>query len=120
MSTLKADTIVASDGTSPATLTKQSPAKAWGHFEGGVSATLGDSFGTSSLVYVSTGKYTANLSNAMSNVNYCGNMNATDTSVCSPIASGYTTSSFQFGIRSSAMGFIDKDDTTYTINGDLA
>jgi hypothetical protein len=29
MSTIKADTIVASDGTSPVTLTKQSAAKAW-------------------------------------------------------------------------------------------
>jgi hypothetical protein len=34
MSTIKADTIVASDGTSPVTLTKQSAAKAWCRLDG--------------------------------------------------------------------------------------
>ena len=97
----------------------QGSAKAWGHFEGN-DTTLDDSFNTSTLTDNSTGNYTANFTNSMSNVNYCGNMNATDTSVCSPIASGYTTTGFRFGIRSSAFGFVDKDDTTYTINGELA
>lgn len=94
-------------------------AKAWGHFEGS-DTTLDDSLNTSTLTDNSTGNYTANFTNSMGNVNYYGNMNATDTSVCSPIASGYTTSGFQFGIRSSAFGFIDKDDTTYLVSGDLA
>lgn len=119
MSDLRVNSISASDGTSPVTLTKQSAAKAWGHFEGS-DTTLDGSFNTSTITDNSTGNYTANFTNSMTDANYSGNMNATDTSVCSPIASGYTTAGFRFGIRSSGFSFIDKDDTTYTVNGDLA
>jgi len=128
MSEIKVDTLTGKTTANDITVTvgatatmslEQGLAKAWGHFEGS-DTTLDDSFNTASLTDNSTGNYTANFSNNMSNVNYYGNMNATDTSVCSPIASGYATSSFRFGIRSSAMGFIDKDDTTYLVSGDLA
>ena len=67
MSTLKADTIVATDGSSPVTLTKQSAAKAWLTFDGGGTISTYDSFGISSIADVNTGKYRYNLSSAMSN-----------------------------------------------------
>jgi hypothetical protein len=70
MSTLKADTIVASDGSSPVTLTKQSAAKAWVNFDGSASgATARDSFNNSSMTDNGTGNYDVNLSNAMSDTN---------------------------------------------------
>jgi len=76
MSELRADTISASDGTSPVTLTKQQAAKAWSNFNGD-NATSGsdltgvrDSFGYTSLVDNGTGDFTHNLTNSMSDANY--------------------------------------------------
>jgi len=55
MSTVKVDTLVASDGTSPVTLTKQSAAKAWCKWNSSV--TVDNSFNQSSMVDVGTGDY---------------------------------------------------------------
>jgi len=68
MSTLKADTIVAADGTSPVTLTKQSAAKAW--VNGSNSAVLSASFSISSGTDNGTGDYSYALSNAFSSGNF--------------------------------------------------
>ena len=68
MSTLKADTIVAADGTSPVTLTKQSVAKTFGNIELGT--TLVESFAQSSFTDVGTGVYTFNFTNSMANKNH--------------------------------------------------
>jgi hypothetical protein len=62
MSTLKADTIVAADGTSPVTLTKQSAAKAW--LSASSTVSLYDSFNISSGTDHGTGDYSYNLTNA--------------------------------------------------------
>ena len=64
MSTLKADTIVASNGTSPVTLTKQHAAKAWFTFN---YTAVQDSFGISSVTDEATGHCFGNFSSAMSN-----------------------------------------------------
>ena len=64
MSTVKVDTLVASDGTSPVTLTKQSAAKAWIFHDDGNS--IYSSFGASSLSDILTGIYELNMTNAMS------------------------------------------------------
>jgi len=69
MSTLKADTIVASDGSSPATLTKQHAAKGFCHFNQETPA-ITTSFNTSSLTDSGTGYGKVNWTNAMSNANY--------------------------------------------------
>ena len=68
MSTLKADTIVASDGTSPATLTKQSAAKAFCNIE--LDDTVKDSFNATSFTDNGTGDITHTLVSAMSNKNH--------------------------------------------------
>ena len=68
MSTLKADTIVATDGTSPVTLTKQSAAKAW--VFGSDAAALNASFSVSSGTDNGTGDYSYALSNAFSSANF--------------------------------------------------
>ena len=60
------DTIAASDGTSPATLTKQSAAKGWVNFNGTGTIAILDSENFTSLVDDGTGTYTANYTNNMS------------------------------------------------------
>ena len=56
MSTLKADTIVASDGSSPVTLTKQEAVKFWVNYDAVDQATDG-SLNQSSLTDETTGRY---------------------------------------------------------------
>ena len=70
MSTLKADTIVASDGTSPVTLTKQSAAKVFANFNGST-ATLRSSLNVSSLDDDGVGLFGINLISSMNDANYC-------------------------------------------------
>ena len=65
MSTLKADTIVASDGTSPVTLTKQQAAKHWVNYDA-VNQTTDGSFNQSSLTDNSEGDYTSIYTNGLS------------------------------------------------------
>jgi hypothetical protein len=69
MSTIKADTIVASDGTSPVTLTKQSAAKVWLYAPATV-ASISDSFNISSVDDDGTGQAGMNLTSSMGSVNY--------------------------------------------------
>jgi hypothetical protein len=73
MSTIKADTIVASDGTSPVTLTKQSAAKAFCHFS---TSTTQSSFNVSSTVDAGTGQYKSTYTNSMSDAEQCVTTNA--------------------------------------------
>ena len=66
MSTVKADTIVAADGTSPVTLTKQSAVKAHVRFNGtGTVAISGYSLNVTSITDFGTGNYEAILTNAL-------------------------------------------------------
>lgn len=104
MSELRADTITASDGTSPVTLTKQSAAKAWVRYN---QATPGvdDSFNISTVTDVSTGEAQINLLSSFSSVNYsvsgiAGLNDGSDTQYvvaigirrgAAPTASNYTT-----------------------------
>tara|TARA_Y100001951_G_scaffold60879_1_gene48464 strand:- start:1604 stop:1990 length:387 start_codon:yes stop_codon:yes gene_type:complete len=71
MSTLKADTIVASDGTSPATLTKQQASKAYvvsGYSSGTPQETK--LFNVSSLTDTSSGRMGVNFTSVFNSVNY--------------------------------------------------
>jgi hypothetical protein len=70
MSTLKADTIVASDGTSPVTLTKQSAAKAWVNLNGTGTIAIRDSLNHSSATDSATGKYVFNFTNSFGNTSH--------------------------------------------------
>ena len=71
MSTLKADTIVASDGSSPVTLTKQSAAKAWASIDAEATdhPTL-DAFNIASTADISTGVTKITFTNGFSNSFY--------------------------------------------------
>ena len=68
MSTLKADTIQNTSGGA-VTLTSQSAAKAWTHYNQATPA-ISDSFNTSSLTDSGTGQGDLNWVNAMSNATY--------------------------------------------------
>ena len=69
MSTLKADTIVATDGTSPVTLTKQAALKGFQSYDGDPLA-IGDSLNTSSLTDNGVGQYQPNFTNNYSSTDY--------------------------------------------------
>ena len=70
MSELRADTITASDGTSPVTLTKQSAAKLWANLNGTSTIALRDSFNVTSIADNGTGNYTVTSTSSMSDTNY--------------------------------------------------
>ena len=70
MSELRADTITASDGTSPVTLTKQSAAKAWVNLNGTGTIAISDSLNHSSATDSATGKYVFNFTNSFGNTSY--------------------------------------------------
>ena len=122
MSTLKVDTLTASDGTSPVTLTKQSAAKAWVNFNG---VTFGsrDSFNVSSLDDDGSGQYDINFASSFSDGDYCA---ASTTSgggaVCVPY-DDYTqlSGTYNIGIRRvDTSNFTDASRVHYSMNGDLA
>jgi hypothetical protein len=136
MSTLKADTIVAADGSSPVTLTKQSAARVVGRINGEEATPDLATFSTnaSSVVDNATGKYTLNYTNAMADTEYTtmatvfdgGGENDGRNINCS-IADGgkyNTTSLVMFcGYVSTTSGDLAKNDcyaTMVTMFGDLA
>jgi|11_taG_2_1085331.scaffolds.fasta_scaffold01155_6 hypothetical protein len=65
MSTLKADTIVATDGSSPVTLTKQEAVKQWISWDG-VNNDIEGSLNVTSVIDEQTGVYTLNITSAYS------------------------------------------------------
>ena len=122
MSTLKADTIQ-STGGGAATLTKQSAAKAWSNFDGDASTvSLRDSFNVSSITDNTTGDYTTNLTNSMSNADFSCNSFAGTGSVTAQSApqslQGIATGSIRTLTWSSSA--FDRNYTMNQIFGDLA
>ena len=129
MSELRTDTITASDGTSPVTLTKQSAPKAWLSYDQSV-PTVNDSFNQSSATDVSVGRYNLNFTNSMTNKHYSvagvgassvtfsqrttdnNATNASSTAACRVESYYYT--------GSSTIIYYDSRPTTMVINGDLA
>lgn len=67
------DTIAASDGTSPATLTKQSASKVWLNFNNTGTIAIRDSLNVSSLTDEAGGDQTVSFSNALNNTSYAPN-----------------------------------------------
>ena len=127
MSTLKADTIVASDGSSPVTLTKQSAARAYLYAQQRTATVEAkNSLNVSSWVDDDTGKCTTNLTNAMSNTNYIilvsNSYNATSGSGLMGRDEGWPTSSSQIkhDMTDGGGNFYDCDYVYNSIQGDLA
>ena len=71
MSELRADTITASDGTSPVALTKQEAAKAYVQFDGDAATPAANkSLNHSSITDNGTGDYSVTVTNAFDGVDY--------------------------------------------------
>lgn len=136
MSTLKADTVVASDGTSPVTLTKQSAAKAFSSFTGNA-ATIGDavrnSLNISTFTDNGVGNYNYTFTNNFSSVNQvlssAGGIKVSNgfASVAGhfnyPSGSGQapTTSTYRgFAVDLGANSLADLVDQEMVVHGDLA
>lgn len=120
MSTLKADTIVATDGTSPVTLTKQSAAKAWLNYDGSTN-TVEYSFNVTSVTDNSTGNFTVIYVNNMSNNTPVVNVSTTDTSFVGISGkSEVTASQTRFEVDNSASQNRDRDFNSLVTHGDLA
>jgi len=126
MSTLKADTIVASDGSSPVTLTKQSAAKVWINFNGTGTIAIRDDFNASTIVDNGTGNYTVNFTSSMGNVNYAGTVTGTfsdsGTASCSTpfTCRSFSTSSMRATGAGTGNTGVDCLRMCVSIMGDLA
>ena len=125
MSELRADTITASDGTSPVTLTKQSAAKHWANITSG--GTVEDSFNQSSITDNDFSDCTYNFTNSMSNGLYANSGMATFDITANPYRTlGFfgtdpSTSAFRtHGFFSTTMATNDMTTSTVMTNGDLA
>jgi hypothetical protein len=88
-----------SDGTNSTSSTNciQGSAKAWVRFAG-ASGTVAASYNVSSVTRTNTGRYTVNLTNAMSDANY----------------SISATSSFQSGVTNAVFGNVNSDSLPTT------
>jgi hypothetical protein len=134
MSTLKADTIVATDGSSPVTLTKQSAAKAFVSYTSNTSHTIRSSLNTASITDNGTGDTTINFSSNFDSItaHCCADVHGTQSSSFPSAAyfdgatfvhgQSYTTSSVRQGVgfRNSVEAFNDDDRVGLIIHGDLA
>ena len=125
MSELRADTITASDGTSPVTLTKQEAAKAWINYDGtsagAVSTWARYSLNMSVITDSGNGNHTVGFTSNMSNANYAPQMAATDnTAVGAEQASDITTSSIKIRTHNLSGSGTDRDYTGAAVFGDLA
>ena len=133
MSELRTDTITASDGTSPVTLTKQSAAKAYANLNGSTFG-LRKSLNITSAVDNGTGDYTFSFTSAMTDINYVSTASiSNDVSLTPQViavnnksAGGYanvapTTSQFRVSVVRASDGALADGLYTNTSNhGDLA
>jgi hypothetical protein len=122
MSTLKADTLVAADGTSPVTLTKQQAAKHFVWFDGNTSNAIENSFNTSSVTDSGTGDYRPVLTSAMSSTFSVLTAMSYRTSRYTCTGSGVSMTSttvYELDCANSSTSFTDTE-VGATLDGDLA
>ena len=129
MSTLKADTIVASDGSSPVTLTKQFAAKMWADIDMTGTATLDESGNVASITDNGTGDVTTSFTSSMSDANYaCSGMTTANAAfddeglVHLNYTGGRAAGNCRFGVTDAhnAADVYDFDPVMVIIHGDLA
>jgi len=121
MSELRADTITASDGTSPVTLTKQSAAKHFVHFNGtGTISIYTGALNTSSISDTGTGSTTVTLTSSLSSADGNAIVAGTDGNQVKVRQSVNTASSYDFITQDSSGTQEDRDDNSGVRHGDLA
>lgn len=113
---------VTSEGGTVTMHMQQGLTKGWGHFEGS-DGTLDDSFNMDSITDGGTGIHSPQFTNPMGNVNYTCNANMNSTVVSSNQTEVsitlYATDSVKLTFRDGG-STVDKDDSVFAINGDLA
>lgn len=125
MSELRADTITASNGTGPVTLTKQSAAKAWLSYKGTSTNSIYDSFGISSVSDDAVGEYTPTFSSAFSGADdyALAGFAQGDTAGGTRTVSGMgtpTTTTRQIETNNHSNTDIDCSHVQISVHGDLA
>jgi len=104
-SVLNVDTIADKAGTGPATLTKQDPAKAWININMS-SASTNDSFNSSGITDLATGRFTNAFTTSLSNSDYAVTASAMDPTDASSgsnrTADGTPVNSSSMYVRASA------------------
>ena len=118
MSEIRVTTVSDTAGTGPVTLTKQSAAKVYAHFNGTGTVEIRDSLNAASLVDNSTGHYDVNFSNAMGNTTYAVQTN--DISYGNGWAESLTTTSYDTRRRNESAAYIDSSTIWGLVHGDLA
>jgi hypothetical protein len=125
MSTLKADTIVASDGTSPVTLTKQITAKSF-EIHDDDSTTLIESFNMSSITDGAAGICSPVFTNNMATSDYFTAASTGEETTSFGIVSSVrynsaaTTSTYTYVVNNSSNVVVDRNNTMSANIGDLA
>ena len=126
MSELRADTITASNGTSPVTLTKQSAAKAWANYSG-VGTVFRDSFNCASAVDNGTGDYSVNYISSLANDDYSVSVGVRYDSGANAAYAGrsvelktFATGSIRYVGQIAGGSALDYDHTCPQIHGGLA
>ena len=125
MSELRADTITASDGTGPVTLTKQNAAKHWVNLNQTGTQASRDSFNFSSLVDNGTADTTVNIVSNLSDANYALNITANNVDPVIADSTNWsrtdpTSSAYRLAVRNAGNTFQDSQYVCCNINGDLA
>ena len=130
MSTIKADTIVASDGTSPVTLTKQNGTKVFGSYnmtgdewaEVNSGSAGSESLNVSSFSDVATGELQWNMTNAMSAVQYVIVTCVISNANVGQVSHDHTRTTTVYETKSHDTGSENIVDSLHfaNVNGDLA
>jgi hypothetical protein len=124
MSTLKADTIVASDGSSPVTLTKQSAAKAWANFTNLTTFGVNGSFNCSSVTDIAVGAGDPQFTNNMNDANYSATGSGEKSTVLHAVMSGINNPATDHLTVVTAQGSnnaaLDCEFVFFSLHGDLA
>jgi len=122
MSELRTDTITASDGTSPVTLTKQSAAKAWALDEtlSNEANIAANSFNISSTTDVDTGDLHISFINVFSANNYCSVATQAANSANDIATTRYGDSTSAKDDLRNYDGVYKDSPICYVVHGDLA
>jgi len=124
MSTVKVDTLVASDGASAVTLTKQSAAKHWCMVANSGVPSISNSLNASSVSDDATGNFTITLSSAMENTNQAAlgmiANSAANPSTSTVTGTMETTTTLAVETVNTAGTNLDVPFNQFAIHGDLA
>lgn len=118
------DTIAASDGTSPATLTKQSAAKAWANFTNLTTFAVNGSFNCSSVTDLVVGAGDPQFTNNMNDANYSATASGEKSSVLHAVMGGVNNPATDHVTIVTAQGSnnsaLDCEFVFFSLHGDLA